>query len=122
MGDQLKGVYRFLAEHRGRVFPVDHFADCSKDSHRGRPRCCRRMRACRIRRRSTGSSAICDGKAAAGVDAGAKSFHPTTLVGRRNRLRASERPKRFLEDTKVAAREAGVMGSRGAGVGLHGGL
>jgi IS5 family transposase len=51
-------------------------------------------------------------QAAAGMDAGARSFHPTTLVGQRNRLRASERPKRFLEDTKVAAREAGVMGSR----------
>ena len=51
-------------------------------------------------------------QAAAGVDAGYEAFHPTTLVGQRNRLRASARPKRFLEDTKVVARDAGVMGNR----------
>jgi hypothetical protein len=43
---------------------------------------------------------------------GAEAFHPTVLVGQRNRLRASKRPRRFLEDTKVAAREAGVLRNR----------
>ena len=33
-------------------------------------------------------------------------------MGQRNRLRAAGRDKRFLEDTKVAARQAGVMGNR----------
>ncbi|MGH3371806.1 MAG: IS1182 family transposase, partial [Nocardioidaceae bacterium] len=51
-------------------------------------------------------------QAAAGVDAGYEAFHPTTLVGQRNRLRASGRPKRFLEDTRVVAREAGVLRDR----------
>jgi hypothetical protein len=51
-------------------------------------------------------------QSAAGVDAGHVAFHPTVLVGQRNRLRCSERPKRFLEDTKVVARQAGVMGTR----------
>ncbi len=51
-------------------------------------------------------------QAAAGLHVGAEAFHPTVLVGQRNRLRASPRPRRFLEDTKVAAREAGVMGKR----------
>jgi hypothetical protein len=51
-------------------------------------------------------------QAAAGVDAGYVAFHPTVLVGQRNRLRGSERPKRFLEDTKVVARQAGVLKGR----------
>lgn len=122
MGDRLRGVYRFLAEHGERVFPVDYFADCYKDSHRGRPTIPARVLATvmvlQAHEGLSDQEAVdrleCDlrWQAAAGVDAGAKSFHPTTLVGQRNRLRASERPKRFLEDTKVAAREAGVMGSR----------
>lgn len=39
-------------------------------------------------------------------------FHPTVLVGMRNRLRASARPRRLFEDTKAAAVEAGAMGMR----------
>ena len=122
LGDRLKGVYRFLAEHGDRVFPVDYFADCYKDSRRGRPTIPARVLATvmvlQAHEGLSDQEAVdrleCDlrWQAAAGVDAGARSFHPTTLVGQRNRLRASERPKRFLEDTKVAAREAGVMGSR----------
>jgi Transposase domain (DUF772) len=33
---------------------------------------------------------------AAGVDAGYRAFHPTVLVGMRNKLRASARPRRLL--------------------------
>ena len=51
-------------------------------------------------------------QAAAGVDAGAEGFHPTVLVGQRNRLRASERPRRLFEDTKVVARQSGVLRGR----------
>jgi hypothetical protein len=51
-------------------------------------------------------------QAAAGVDAGYEAFHPTVLVGARNRLRASERPRRFLDDTRVVARSAGVIRDR----------
>ena len=51
-------------------------------------------------------------QAAAGVDTGAESFHPTALVGQRNRLRASERPRRLFEDTKVVAKETGAMKGR----------
>ena len=51
-------------------------------------------------------------QAAAGVDAGYAAFHPTTLVGQRNRLRAAGRDKRFLDDTKVAARQAGALCNR----------
>jgi hypothetical protein len=51
-------------------------------------------------------------QAAERVDAGAESFHPTTLVGLRNRLWPSGRPRRLVTDTKTAAGEAGVMGNR----------
>ena len=51
-------------------------------------------------------------QAAAGVHNGYEAFHPTLLVGVRNRLRASARPKRLFEDTKAAAKQAGVMKDR----------
>jgi len=51
-------------------------------------------------------------QAAAGTDVGPAGFHPTALVGMRNRLRASARPRRLFEDTKVAAKAAGAMKNR----------
>jgi len=51
-------------------------------------------------------------QAAAGVDTGAVAFHPTALVGQRNRLRASSRPRRLFEDTKAVAAETGAMKGR----------
>jgi hypothetical protein len=51
-------------------------------------------------------------QAAAGLHSGAEAFHPTVLPGQRNRLRASGRPRRLFEDTKVAAKQAGAMGQR----------
>lgn len=51
-------------------------------------------------------------QAAAGVHLGIEAFHPTLLVGERNPLRASKRPRRLVEDTKVVARQAGVLGHR----------
>ena len=43
---------------------------------------------------------------------GYEAFHPTLLVGMRNRLRVSARPKRLFEDTKKTARQAGVMSDK----------
>jgi hypothetical protein len=37
-------------------------------------------------------------KAAAGLTVDAEAFHPTVLVGMRNRLRASDRPRRLFDD------------------------
>ena len=51
-------------------------------------------------------------QAAAGVAIGAEAFHPTVLVGARNRLRASVRPRRLFEDTKVVAKATGALGQR----------
>jgi len=122
LGDRLKGVYRFLAGHGDRLFPDNYFADCYKKSRRGRPTVPARVLATvmvlQAHEGLSDQEAVdrleCDlrWQAAAGVDAGANAFHATVLVGQRNRLRASARPRRFLEDTKVAAREAGIMGNR----------
>ncbi|MGH2669465.1 MAG: transposase, partial [bacterium] len=122
LGDRLKGVYRFLADHGDRLFPDSYFADCYKVSRRGRPTIPARVLATvmvlQAHEGLSDQEAVdrlgCDlrWQAAAGVDAGYEAFHPTTLVGQRNRLRVSGRPRRFLEDTKVAAREAGIMRDR----------
>jgi Transposase domain (DUF772) len=122
LGDRLKGIYRLLADEGERLFPHDYFADCYTDSRRGRPTVPARVLATVMvlqAHEGLSDGEACDRlecdlrwQAAAGVDAGAQAFHPTVLVGQRNRLRASKRPKRLLEDTKVVAREAGVMGNR----------
>ncbi|MGH9118227.1 MAG: IS1182 family transposase [Acidimicrobiales bacterium] len=122
LGDRLRGVYRLLAEHGDRIFPDDYFADCYRDSRRGRPTIPARVLATvmvlqaleGLSDQEAWDRLECDlrWQAAAGVDTGAEAFHPTTLVGQRNRLRAAGRDKRFLEDTKVAAREAGVLANR----------
>jgi hypothetical protein len=60
-------------------------------------------------------------RAVAGVDTGYVSFHPTSLVGQRNRLRSSARPRRLFEDAKVVAKETGARSSRWQ-LGRHYGL
>ena len=47
-------------------------------------------------------------QAACGVDCGAVAFHLTVLVGQRNRLRDSPRPRRLFEDTKIVAKQTGA--------------
>ena len=51
-------------------------------------------------------------KAAAGLTVDAPAFHPTVLVGMRNRLRASERPRRLFDDVNATARAAGLLRGR----------
>src|SRR5215211_2102370 len=122
LGDRLRGVYRLLADHGDCLFPDDYFADLYKNSKLGRPTVPARVLATVMvlqAQEGLSDQEACDHlecdlrwQAAAGVDAGYGAFHPTVLVGQRNRLRCSERPKRFLEDTKVVARQAGVLGGR----------
>jgi hypothetical protein len=119
LGDRLKGVYRFFAEYGGRLFPDDYFADLYADSRRGRPTVPARVLATVMllqAQEGLSDQEACDHlerdlawQAAAGVHAGYEAFHPTVLVGARNRLRASKRPRRLFEDTKAVAREAGLM-------------
>src|ERR1700737_2056329 len=106
----------------GALFGDDSFADLYAESARGRPTIpARVMATTMILQAFEGLSdrEACDRlevdlrwQAAAGVDTGYEAFHPTALVGQRNRLRASARERRMFEDTKVVARQVGALRNR----------
>jgi hypothetical protein len=124
LGDRLRdgSIYKLLAEHGHEMFPDDYFADCYLNSPLGRPTVPARILATvMILQAFEGLSdrEACDRlgfdlrwQAAAGVAIGAEAFHPTVLVGARNRLRASSRPRRLFEDTKGVAKATGALGQR----------
>jgi hypothetical protein len=124
LGDRLRegSLYRLLADHGDRLFPDEYFADLYKVSSRGRPTVPARVLATVMvlqafeglsdREAADRLEVDLRWQAAAGVDTGCEGFHSTVLVGQRNRLRASARPRRMFEDTKVVARQAGVLRSR----------
>jgi hypothetical protein len=124
LGDRLRegSLYRLLADHGQVMFPDSYFADLYTDSARGRPTVPARVMATVMLLQSfegLSDREACDRlevdlrwQAAAGVDVGVAAFHPTALVGMRNRLRASARPRRLFEDTKVVARATGAMKKR----------
>ncbi len=124
LGDRLRqgSLYRLLADHGHAVFPDGYFADLYAGSVKGRPTVAARVVATvMVLQAFEGLSdrEACDRlevdlrwQAAAGVDAGYRAFHPTVLVGMRNKLRASGRPRRLFEDTKTAATDTGAMKGR----------
>jgi Transposase DDE domain/Transposase domain (DUF772) len=124
LGDRLRegSLYRLLADHGHQVFGDDYFADLYTASVRGRPTVpARVMATVMLLQAFEGLSdrEACDRlevdlrwQAAAGVDVGAAGFHPAALAGLRNRLRASARPRRLFEDTKVVAAATGAMKGR----------
>jgi Transposase DDE domain/Transposase domain (DUF772) len=122
LGDRLTGLYRFLADEGHRLFGDDYFADLYFRSRLGRPTVPARVLATVMVLQAFEGLSDREAvdrlgrdlawQAAAGVDIGHEAFHATVLVGIRNRLRASDRPKRFLDDTRVMARESGVMRDR----------
>jgi len=124
LGDRLRegSLYRLLADHGDRLFGDEYFADLYGESCRGRPTVPARVLATVMvlqafeglsdREATDRLEVDLRWQAAAGVDTGCEAFHPTVLVGQRNRLRASGRPRRLFEDTKVVAREAGALKGR----------
>ena len=124
LGDRLKegSLYRLLADHGQAMFPDDYFADLYSDSAKGRPTVPARVMATVMllqafeglsdREATDRLEVDLRWQAAAGVDVGCESFHPTALVGQRNRLRGSARPRRLFEDTKVVAKATGAMKGR----------
>jgi hypothetical protein len=124
LGDRLRegSIYRLLADHGDRMFGDDYFADLYKRSVLGRPTIPARVMATVMLLQAfegLSDAEACDRlevdlrwQAAAGVHTAYEAFHPTCLVGQRNRLRASDRPRRLFEDTKVVAREAGALRNR----------
>ncbi len=124
LGERLApgSIYRLLADEGHRLFPDTYFADLFVDTPRGRPSIPARTVATVMLLQSfegLSDREACDRlafdlrwQAAAGLTTGAESFHPTVLVGMRNRLRCSDRRYRLHEDTLVPAREAGVLKGR----------
>jgi len=123
LGERLRegSIYRLLADEGHRLFSDDYFA-LHKDSARGRPTVPARVLATVMvlqafeglsdREATDRLEVDLRWQAAAGVDVGTEAFHPTVLVGQRNRLRASEQPRRLFEDTKVVAKAAGALRGR----------
>jgi Transposase DDE domain/Transposase domain (DUF772) len=124
LGEDLRSgsVYRLLAEHGDRLFGDDYFADLFARSRLGRPTIpARTIATVMLLQAQEGLSdrEACDRltfdlrwKAAAGLAVASGSFHPTVLVGMRNRLRASDRPRRLFEDVNATARAAGLLRGR----------
>lgn len=124
VGDQLPqgGVYRLLAEHGAVLFGDEYFADLFKRSTLGRPTVPARVVATVMLLQAyegLSDREACDRlafdlrwKAAAGLTVGAEAFHPTVLVGMRNRLRASDRPRRLFDDVNTTARAVGLLRGR----------
>jgi hypothetical protein len=124
VGDQLPegSIYRLLAEHGGVLFGDEYFADLFKRSSLGRPTVPARVVATVMLLQAyegLSDREACDRlafdlrwKAAAGLPVGAEAFHPTVLVGMRNRLRASDRPRRLFDDVNTTARAAGLLRGR----------
>ncbi len=124
LGDQLPvgSIYRLLAEHGAGLFGDEYFADLFKCSTRGRPTVPARVVATVMLLQAyegLSDREACDRlafdlrwKAAAGLAVGAEAFHPTVLVGMRNRLRASDRPRRLFDDVNTTARAAGLLRGR----------
>jgi Transposase DDE domain/Transposase domain (DUF772) len=124
VGDQLPAgsIYRLLAEHGGALFGDDYFADLFKRSTLGRPTVPARVVATVMLLQAyegLSDREACDRlafdlrwKAAAGLTVEAAAFHPTVLVGMRNRLRASQRPRRLFDDVNAAAAAAGLLRGR----------
>jgi hypothetical protein len=124
LGDRLRdgSIYKLLAEFGHELFGDDYFADCYSGARDGRPTVAARILATVMllqafeglsdREATDRLGFDLRWQAAAGVTIGAEPFHPTVLVGARNRLRASVRPRRLFEDTKVVAKAAGALGQR----------
>jgi len=109
---------RLLADEGRRLFGDDCFADLCAPTHRGRPTIPARVVATVMllasherlsEREALGRLELVLRWSAA---AGSTVAHPMVLVGLPNRLRASGRPRRLLQDVDVAAKAAGLLGSR----------
>jgi hypothetical protein len=112
------GVFAFLAEHRGELFPDELFADLFP-SGRGRPSVPADVVATVIvlqalnglSDREAAEAVTFDlrWKAAAGLTIQANSFHPTTLTYWRRRLAASDRPNRIFDVVREVVAQTGAL-------------
>jgi hypothetical protein len=124
LGDRLApgSVYHLLASEGQRLFPDDYFADLFLASAKGRPTVPARVVATTMLLQAHEGLSDREAvehlafdlrwKAAAGLAVDAGAFHATVLVGIRNRLRRSDRPRRLFEDVRAVAKAAGLLRGR----------
>lgn len=124
LGERLPAgsVYHLLAVEGQRLFGDDYFADLFTVSAKGRPTVPARVVATVMLLQAYEGLSDREAvehlafdlrwKAAAGLPIDAEAFHPTVLVGMRNRLRTSARPRRLFDDVKAVARSAGLLRGR----------
>jgi hypothetical protein len=99
LGAPLQGIYRFLADYGDVLFPSDYFSRSLSASRLGHPTVPARVVATVMLLQSHEGLSDAEAtdrlgadlrwQAAAGVQCGYGAFHPTLLVGVRNRLRAT---------------------------------
>src|SRR5258706_4895552 len=114
-------MFAFLAEHRGRVFPDEQFADRCP-SGRGRPSMPAPVAASILTLQTlldlsdaeTAEAARCDlrWKVATGMALDDKGFHPSTLTYWRRRLAKSARPHRINDAVRQVVQETGILRGR----------
>jgi IS5 family transposase len=114
-------MFRFLAEHRGRLFPPELFEDLFP-SRRGRPSIPPDVIATvlvlqtlhNLSDREAADAVTFDlrWKAACGIAIDAGSFHPSVLTYWRKRLAASDRPHRIFEVVREVIIETGAVAGK----------
>jgi hypothetical protein len=114
-------VYAFLAEHRGRVFPDEQFADLFP-SAKGRPSMPGSVAASILTLQTlldcsdaeAAEAARCDlrWKVACGLALDDKGFHPSTLTYWRRRLARSDRPHRINDTVRQVIEATGILRGR----------
>jgi hypothetical protein len=115
-------VYAFLADHRHQLFPPELFADVARQGG-GHPSVPAEVVATvmvlqaleGLSDREAVSALRRDiaWKVACGLRLDDEGFHPTVLVYWRNRLRASDRPRRVFDAVRQVVQATGVLTGRG---------
>jgi IS5 family transposase len=116
-----RSVYAFLADHRHELFPPGAFADLTRQG-RGHPSVPAEVVASvlvlqaleGLSDREAVSALRRDiaWKVACGLRLDDEGFHPTVLVYWRNRIRASDRPRRVFDAVGAVVEQTGVLAGR----------
>jgi hypothetical protein len=115
-------VYAFLVDHRHELFPPALFADVARQGG-GHPSVpaeviatvmvLQALEGLSDREAISALRRDIAWKVACGLRLDDEGFHPTVLVYWRNRLRASERPRRVFDAVREVVEQTGVLRGRG---------
>jgi len=114
-------VYAFLADHRQQLFPAELFADLVSARQRhpsvsaeviGSVLVLQALEGLSDREAVNALRRDIAWKVGCGLRLDDEGFHPTVLVYWRNRLRASERPRRVFDAVRQVVEATGVLAGR----------